>query len=266
MWRQLSAGARARYPLDRFEAAYRAAAATATATRFAAAGSASEAGSQVTVPMHVQTRIFGELKLPATFPTGEEGGSAVVLWQPYLAFPGVHPGESLTRHTALPPRATLWPATGACSRKTPPRRPAQARPKSGEPRRSGPARRPPSGVGPIPASERLAFESQGVPPNALVGVSGLEKILDARLRGTPGGTLRPVGACSERKAAGGGAGSDVDLAASPDGGRRSPRRNLRRYRRDRPAKRTGSGSLGHRARRPPASRVHVQDHHRVRGA
>src|SRR6202035_2085931 len=38
-------------------------------------------------------------------------------------------------------------------------------------------------------SSRRALEAQGVPPDATVGVSGLELALDDRLRGTPGGEL-----------------------------------------------------------------------------
>ncbi|HEX8714842.1 MAG TPA: penicillin-binding transpeptidase domain-containing protein, partial [Solirubrobacteraceae bacterium] len=44
-------------------------------------------------------------------------------------------------------------------------------------------------VGPIPSSRRAALEAQGVPSGAIVGTSGLERALDAQLRGTPGGEL-----------------------------------------------------------------------------
>jgi cell division protein FtsI/penicillin-binding protein 2 len=51
-------------------------------------------------------------------------------------------------------------------------------------------------VGPIPASERTVLEAQGVPGNATVGLSGLERAFDAQLRGRPGGQLlaggRPI--------------------------------------------------------------------------
>jgi cell division protein FtsI/penicillin-binding protein 2 len=47
-------------------------------------------------------------------------------------------------------------------------------------------------VGPVPSSRREALEAQGVPPDATVGLSGVELALDDRLRGTPGGELLAV--------------------------------------------------------------------------
>ena len=115
----------------------------------------------------------------------------MVLWRPYLTFPGVRPGEALTRKTELPPRAPLLARDGSVLSEGPATEPASKA--TAETARTSPlgagAEAVVGGVGPIPAAERAALESQGVPASALVGVSGLEKILDARLRGTPGGTL-----------------------------------------------------------------------------
>jgi cell division protein FtsI/penicillin-binding protein 2 len=44
-------------------------------------------------------------------------------------------------------------------------------------------------VGSVPASRRAALEAQGVPSDGLVGLTGLERALDERLRGAPGGEL-----------------------------------------------------------------------------
>ncbi len=44
-------------------------------------------------------------------------------------------------------------------------------------------------MGPIPASRRATLLAEGVPADAMVGTSGLELALDARLRGHPGGEL-----------------------------------------------------------------------------
>ena len=44
-------------------------------------------------------------------------------------------------------------------------------------------------TGPIPAAQRIALEDQGVPPDADVGLTGLELIFDAQLRGRAGGQL-----------------------------------------------------------------------------
>ena len=108
-------------------------------------------------------------------------------WSRSLAFPGLREGELLSRRTALPPRAALLardgsvlaqgPATAAGTRSSPLGAAASAI--VGE-------------VGSIPSSRLQALEAEGVPANAIVGVSGLELAADERLRGTPGGELLAV--------------------------------------------------------------------------
>jgi len=44
-------------------------------------------------------------------------------------------------------------------------------------------------MGPIPPEQSLALRAQGYPPGARVGTSGLERALQSRLAGRPGGTL-----------------------------------------------------------------------------
>ncbi|MEN0015943.1 MAG: penicillin-binding transpeptidase domain-containing protein, partial [Solirubrobacteraceae bacterium] len=44
-------------------------------------------------------------------------------------------------------------------------------------------------VGPIPADQKDAYAAQGYPSDALVGLTGLERVFESRLRGTPGGVL-----------------------------------------------------------------------------
>jgi penicillin-binding protein A len=51
-------------------------------------------------------------------------------------------------------------------------------------------------VGAIPAARAPQLEAEGVPADAIVGVSGIEEALDARLRGTPGGELLADGSQS----------------------------------------------------------------------
>jgi cell division protein FtsI/penicillin-binding protein 2 len=99
-------------------------------------------------------------------------------------FPGLRTGESLTRHTEMPPRAALLardgsvladgPAVAAGQRSSPLGAAADA--VIGD-------------VGPVPATRAGELEAQGVPAEAIVGTSGLELAFDARLRGTPGGEL-----------------------------------------------------------------------------
>ena len=169
-----------------FAAAYGEAMRTATATSVRVAGrSRSLAGGQVLVPVRVHTRLFGTLALTARLHvvTGAEGGD-VIAWSRALTFPGVRSGETLSRQTTLPPRATLLArdgsvlaegaATGAGPRSSPLGESASA--VIGE-------------VGPIPSSSRATLEAQGVPSDAVVGTSGLERALDDRLRGAPGGEL-----------------------------------------------------------------------------
>jgi peptidoglycan glycosyltransferase len=171
---------------EQFASAYREAMRTATATALRASGPPRGAGGGVvTVPVRVRTRLFGTLALNVRVRvvSGAEGGEQIA-WSPSLAFPGMRSGETLSRHTALPRRATLLARDGSVLAE-------------GEATGAGP-RSSPLGeaagavvgeVGPIPSSRRAALEAEGVPADADVGTSGLERALDARLRGTPGGEL-----------------------------------------------------------------------------
>jgi penicillin-binding protein A len=171
---------------DGFAAAYAEAMRTATATSLRAlAKPRAGAGGYVSVPVRVRTRLFGTLTLSLRMriASGAEGGEAIV-WSRSLTFPGVPPGETLTRQTTLPPRAKLLARDGSVLAE-------------GNPTEAGSRSSPLGGaasavigeVGPIPASRRAALEGQGVPSNAIVGTSGLEAALDTQLRGTPGGEL-----------------------------------------------------------------------------
>ena len=159
--------------------------------RIASAGSATEYGSTVTVPTK---RPAPASSAPSTFPRRSRPAKRTAprrAWQPSGSFPGVHPGEALTRHTALPPRASLLARDGTVLAEGAATEPASQ--SCAETARSSPlgpgADAAVGGVGPIPAAERERLESEGVPATRSSASSGLEKILDARLRGTPGGTL-----------------------------------------------------------------------------
>jgi peptidoglycan glycosyltransferase len=212
-----------------FAQAYREALMTATADgeRVVGAPRSAADGVQV-VSTRVHTRLFGTLverfRLPIV--PGPREGEARVRWSRSLAFPGLREGELLSRHTELPPRAALLarngsvlaqgPATAAGTRSSPLGAAASAI--VGE-------------VGPIPASRLQALEAEGVPANAIVGVSGLELAADARLRGTPGGELLAVtsagatsGGSKSAGATSSGGGSTGALgsgsgAETPNGGR-----------------------------------------------
>lgn len=185
MYEDIDAAAQHATSPSAFAADYQAAARTATTTGMAMVGSAhTESDGAIVVPVHVHTRLFGTLAESFRMRVREESGRSRVAWSGLLVFPGLRPGEQLTRRTALPPRAALLArdgsvlaegsATSAGTRASPLGAAADA--VVGE-------------VGPIPASRLDQLEAEGVPADAIVGTSGLELALDGRLRGTPGGEL-----------------------------------------------------------------------------
>jgi cell division protein FtsI/penicillin-binding protein 2 len=186
MYADVDAGSRRSVSPDEFVSAYHEAMSTATATGVRVAGKAHHsADGLVTVPVRVSTRLFGTLALNVELPVANQAeGGEKVGWSRSLAFPGLHSGEQLSRKTTLPERAKLLARDGSVLAE-------------GSADTTGP-RISPLGesagavvgeVGPIPSSERTALEAKGVPSDAIVGTSGLERALDARLRGTPGGEL-----------------------------------------------------------------------------
>jgi cell division protein FtsI/penicillin-binding protein 2 len=164
--------------LRAFARAYRDAETTATTTsvRF---GRAHDAGNSVIeVPATLGTVAFGTINQTLRLPVTEIDGEARISWTPDLAFPGLRPGEKLTRRTALPERASLLARD---------RQPLVRAP-------DGQAVDPVASsivgsLGPIPPDERRRLRAQGVPDDAQVGTSGLERIFEDQLRGRPGGVL-----------------------------------------------------------------------------
>jgi penicillin-binding protein A len=186
MYADIDSASRRSQNADEFASAYHEAMRTATATSLRATGKPHGAsGGFVTVPVVVSTRLFGTLKLNARMRivSEAEGGDAIA-WSRTLAFPGMRTGETLSRRTTLPRRATLQARDGSVLAEG---EAAQAGPRSSPLGASAEALV--GEVGPIPSSRRIALEEEGVPADADVGTSGLELALDARLRGTPGGEL-----------------------------------------------------------------------------
>jgi len=186
MYAEIDAASRQSVSTDEFVSAYHEAMNKATATKLRVAGKAHSApDGLVAVPVKVTTRLFGTfaLSVDVRVGSGAEGGEKIA-WSRSLTFPGLRTGEQLSRRTTLPERAKLLARDGSVLAE-------------GSAEATGP-RTSPTGestsavvgeVGPIPSSERTALESEGVPSDAIVGTSGLERALDARLRGTPGGEL-----------------------------------------------------------------------------
>jgi len=193
MYSDIAPASRRSTSVSEFANAYQEALTTATATRMSVVGEArSVPGGAVAVPVRVDTRLFGKLSLEFTLGlTAAHGASPRIAWSRSLAFPGLRPGELLTRDTSLPPRGALLARDGSVLAEGAPQPAAGATATEG-------TRGSPLGavadavlgtVGPVPAARRQALEELGVPERSLVGLSGLELALDDRLRGAPGGAL-----------------------------------------------------------------------------
>src|SRR5215208_2998144 len=174
----LTEQARAEYPLRRFGRAYARTAETATVARVRASAPRLRDGGRVDFDVTVATRIFGTIESALTL-TIEEGkdGSSGVAWRPELVFPGLRSGERLERETTMPPRAAIQARDGTIV--------AQ-----GEQRLSdlGPLASEIAGrLGPAPPEREAELARRGVPEGTPVGITGLERVFDERLAGTPGG-------------------------------------------------------------------------------
>jgi peptidoglycan glycosyltransferase len=181
MYRELNDASRARVGAKQFAAAYRKARDIATLRGLVADGAESprtENGEEVVpVPLHVTTVAFGSYEEAIDLPYGEGG----IDWQPYLAYPGLRPGEHLESEVELAPRAAILADDGT-------------------PLAKGPAteREHPLGssaldvtgeVGEASEEEAPKLAQRGFPPETPVGISGLEKAFNQRLAGKPGGKL-----------------------------------------------------------------------------
>jgi cell division protein FtsI/penicillin-binding protein 2 len=178
MYRLLSDSARRRVSAAGFAAAYRRAEATATVTKIEAgkAGDKNDAG--VSLPVTATTRVWGELRAPVVVPFSGDGDSARVDWSPELTFPGLRRDERLARRTTLPRRAGILARDGTTLAKGADRvsRLPSATAIVGE-------------LGPPTRARGAALYALGYPPGAAVGISGLERVFETQIAGTPGGVL-----------------------------------------------------------------------------
>jgi penicillin-binding protein A len=187
MYAEIDASSRRTVTPSAFTNAYESALTTATANGMRVTGKPRDVHGGVEVPVSVSTRLFGTLSSDFTLPLQGGGSGVRIAWSRSLAFPGLHSGEHLSRHTTLPRRATLLARDGSALAEG-------AALEAGQ--RDSPLGSLASAVvgtvGPIPSVNRRTLEAQGVPTEAIVGVSGLELALDSSLRGTPGGELLAV--------------------------------------------------------------------------
>jgi penicillin-binding protein A len=191
MYAEIDAQAQRETTPSAFASSYRSALTTATATGMRVTGKPRGTAGGVAVAVRVQTRLFGALASDFTLPMHGSGSATRIAWSRSLAFPGLRPGERLSRRTTLPRRATLLALDGTVLAE------GAALEAGQRPSPLGAVASAVVGtVGPIPAASLHALQAEGVPANAIVGVSGLELALDSSLRGTPGGELLAVDAQS----------------------------------------------------------------------
>jgi peptidoglycan glycosyltransferase len=173
MYSQLTAADKTHVSRLRFAAAYQEAMRTSTAAKVVTAKPRKD-GDAYRVGVRIATRIFGTVTGEVVLPTSDDG----IDWSRALVFPGLARGERLKRMTQMPPRATLLARDRTVLAK-------------GDDRASGSLVAPQvvGSLGPIPPERRRELAAMGVPADAEIGVSGLERIFDDRLLGRPGGEL-----------------------------------------------------------------------------
>jgi peptidoglycan glycosyltransferase len=167
-------------PVRRFSEAYREAAATATATTVAHGEVAGPRDGAVHVPMAVSTRVFGTVRATLRLTFAGEGDAKHVNWKPSLVFPGLADGERLARRMSLPRRADILARDGTPL--------AQGEDRSSPIEDVAGSIVGELGTPPPERTERL--RELGYPNGATVGTSGLERVFEDKLAGTPGGQLR----------------------------------------------------------------------------
>ena len=203
MYDLLSDDARRHLTALQFARAYRAAAATATATGISAGHAPDPDGGVVRLPVRVRTRVWGAVAGTVALPFSGDGDAARIDWRRNLVFPGLGPGESLRRKTALGERGDILA-------------------RNGDPLVTGAGRAvalpAASGlvgeVGEAGPVQRRKLRPLGYPPDARVGTSGLELALNEPLAGTPGGILRAGRHVLARSTPG--AGQNVRTTIDPD--------------------------------------------------
>src|SRR5688572_8805540 len=175
MYAELDGGSRERVSRLAFTRAYRRAATIATATRVRT-GEPDKDGDAWRLPVRVRTKVFGLVRGEVVVPVG--GDPPRIAWNADMTFPGVRDGARLRRVTRAPARAPLQARDGRLLARS-----------DGSQTELGAATGITGDLGRAGADRRAELLAAGFPLNARVGTSGIQRALDAQLRGQPGGTL-----------------------------------------------------------------------------
>jgi cell division protein FtsI/penicillin-binding protein 2 len=179
MYAVLDSDSRAHVSQRKFTGEYTDAADTSTLTKLAIVNVGSRRGNTIPIQVLATTRLFGVLHETLEVPVVGSGSTVSVRFSRELLFPGMRPGERLHRQVDLAPRAALLASDGT-------------------PLAEGPGRTSPipdvagqivGTIGSIPADEATGYAALGYPPDAKVGLDGMERIFQKQLAGTPGGSL-----------------------------------------------------------------------------
>jgi cell division protein FtsI/penicillin-binding protein 2 len=176
MYELLTPAAKGRISRSGFKAAYRRDAATAT-LRSVRVLRVRRRGDDAELSLAVDTDAFGTVRGVVRLPVTD----GLVDWHTYMTFPGLRPGALLSRQTTAPRRAAILARDGSVIAGGP----AEARTQPGLAAASIAG-----GLGrPQTETERAALQARGFPPETPIGTSGLERIAEDRVAGTPGGLL-----------------------------------------------------------------------------
>jgi peptidoglycan glycosyltransferase len=188
MHAELTPEAQDEYPLERFERIYLDAGDTATVASVTT-GEVSEGDEGAVAPVSFETHAFGELSGELGLPIADDQ----VAWAPHLVYPGLAPGERLSRRTRAPQRAPVLAAD-----RTP-----LARGPAAERALDTAAAAVVGEVGSPSRAQARELARRGFPPGSLTGTSGLELAWNERLSGQPGGQLLAGSADEESELRGG---------------------------------------------------------------
>lgn len=179
MYALVDDASRRAYSARAFRRAYRDTGDTATVRRVEAGDPSGEHGGTVEVPIVLYTHVFGRVRGELSLPVDGEQ----VTWGPLLAFPGLRPGEALTRRSDPARRGTLLSRDG------------KVLARGQVDNRSSPLEAIAGSIAGTLApeeteDERRSLYARGFPPDWPVGQNGLEEAFENRLAGRPGGQLR----------------------------------------------------------------------------